>query len=131
MLPSRTTVWLLFVGLALWLAGLALPLLAGVLPEAVTANAGPASRWLVLGFDGAVVLLFLADGGLAARSTFPRRLGVRRERPARLSIGVENDVTLVLDNHGPRRLRLLVRDEPPSDFPAEPAVLAAAVPPHG
>src|SRR4051812_40080507 len=131
MLPTRTTVWLLVLGFFLWLAGLAVPLLAGVLPETVTANAGPASRWLVLGFDSAVVLLSLAAGILAARSTRPNRLTVRRDRPARLSLGVENEVTLVLDNHGRRGLRLRVRDEPPPGFPAEPAVLEADVPAHG
>jgi uncharacterized protein (DUF58 family) len=56
---------------------------------------------------------------------------VRRERPARLSLGVENDVTFVVDNHSPRPLRVTLRDVPPPDFRAEPDMLDVAVPGHG
>jgi uncharacterized protein (DUF58 family) len=111
MLPTRTTVGLIALGLLLGLAGLAYP----------------RTVWLVLGFDGVVVLLFVADA-LAARSAPPPQ--IRRERPARLSLGVDNEVTLVLDNPGRRSLSLRLRDEPPPAFPATPAVLAAVLPPH-
>ena len=123
--PTRTTVWLLTAGLLLWLAGLLAPLLTRWLPEDI-ARAG---RWLVYGFDGAVLLLFVLDAILAARAS--RRLTVRRERPVRLSLGVENDVTLVVENRGRRALRLTLRDLPPADFRAVPDMLPLTVPGHG
>jgi uncharacterized protein (DUF58 family) len=127
MLPTRTTVWLLTAGLLLWLAGLLAPLLTRWVPED-TARAG---RWLVWGFDGAVLALFLLDAALAARASNPGRMTVRRERPARLSLGVENDVTLVVENRSPRPLRLTLRDLPPADFRADPTHLGVKVPGHG
>jgi uncharacterized protein (DUF58 family) len=111
MLPTRTTVWLIALGLFVSLVGLV------HWPGA----------WLGLGLDGVVLLLFLTDALLAHRGVLPR---VRRERPARLSLGVDNEITLVLDNPGRRRLAVLLRDEPPPTFPAAPAVLAAVLPPH-
>jgi uncharacterized protein (DUF58 family) len=127
MLPTRTTVWLLAAGLLLWLASLLAPLLTRWLPED-TARAG---RWLVYGFDGAVLALFVTDGFLAARASRPGRLTVRRERPARLSLGVANEVTLVVENRSSRSLRLTLRDLPPADFSVEPDVLDVSVPGHG
>src|SRR5919201_3046326 len=102
MLPSRTTAWLF-----------ALPLL--LLPAGVVY---PAVRWLVLGYDGCLFALFLLDALLAARSRAALR--VRRERPARLSVGVDNEVAIVLENIGTQLLSLVVRDEPPASFKAEP-----------
>ena len=43
----------------------------------------------------------------------------------------DNEIALVLDNRGGRPLRVLLRDEPPPDFRAEPAVLSGRVPAHG
>lgn len=120
MIPTRTTIALLAAGLLLWLIGLA----AGALAP----DLGPASRCLVLGFDGAVLLLFVADGLLARRATAPGRLRIRRERPARLSLGVENDIVLVIDNTSAWRRSLLLRDLPPAQFPARPPVLEVSVP---
>jgi uncharacterized protein (DUF58 family) len=122
MVPTRTTIWFLIAGLAL-LA----PLLTRWIPED-TARAG---CWLVYGFDAAILLLFLADATLAARASRARRMTVRRERPARLSLGVENDVSLVIENRGAQRLRLTLRDLPPPDFRAEPDTLTLTVPGHG
>jgi uncharacterized protein (DUF58 family) len=90
-----------------------------------------ASRWLVFGFDGSILLLGAADAWLAYRAIRPARLRVRRDRPARLSLGVDNEVVLVLENHGGRRLYLVVRDEPPRAFRAEPALLGVTVPARG
>jgi uncharacterized protein (DUF58 family) len=131
MLPTRTTVWLLVASLLPWLAGLLLPLAArgSIVPHA--AEWADACRWLVLGFDGAVLLLMLLDAWMAYRLSRPARLSLRRERPARLSVGVDNEIALVLSNHGRLRLHLLVRDQPPPSFRAEPALLTASVPPHG
>ncbi len=111
MLPTRTLVLLFALTLCL------LP--AGVFHA-------PA-RWLVFGCQAGVLLLFVTDAALAARSTGPR---VRRERPARLSLGTANEVVLVLDNLRRRRLAVSLRDQPPAGFRAEPALLTAIVPPH-
>src|SRR6266542_638651 len=137
MLPSRTTVLLLLVGLLLWLAGLAYPLLhvtlLALLPDAATWLPDAAVVWsvrgLVFAYDGCLLLLFFLDALLARRRALA--LQVRRERPARLSLGVDNEVVLVLDNPRRGRVRLLVRDQPPPAFRAEPAVIEATVPARG
>src|SRR5262249_42867224 len=87
-------------------------------------------RWLVLGFDGAVFLLFLADAVLAKRATRPGRLHLRRERPARLSLGVDNEIVLVVENRSGRRRSLVLRDQPPPLFPAVPGLLHVSVAAH-
>jgi uncharacterized protein (DUF58 family) len=131
MVPTRLTVWILTFGLLLWLAGWSLSYLAGLLPGWATPDFFPVATGLVLGFDLGVLLLACADAYLAWRATRPALLGVRRERPARLSLGVANDVILMIDNHSARRLALVLRDEPPSVFPAEPALLDVVVAAHG
>jgi uncharacterized protein (DUF58 family) len=127
MVPTRATIWLLVLGLLLWLAGYILPLL----PLTYAAQLLQAVRWLVYAFYGGIFILFLLDAWLARRISRPVRLRVRRERPARLSLGVDNEVTLVIENNGRRRLRLMLRDLPPPGFRAEPALIDAAVPAHG
>jgi len=109
MLPTRLTVILFAVSLAL------LPL--GVVSAPF--------RWLVLGYEGGILLVFLLDAFLAWRWTAVR---VRRERPARLSLGAENEIVIVVENLRGRTLTLIVRDEPPAAFRAEPSLLHAAVP---
>jgi uncharacterized protein (DUF58 family) len=127
MVPTRTIVWLLLAGLGCWLAGYILPLL----PLARTAAYVEAIRWLVYGWFAGIFLLLGIDALLARRASQAARLRVRRERPARLSLGVDNDVTLIVENHNRRRIHLLLRDLPPPNFRAEPALLEASVPPHG
>jgi uncharacterized protein (DUF58 family) len=112
MLPTRTTVLLFLVSL------LALPL--GIFY--------PPGRWLIFGYAGFLLLAFLADAWFVARST---ALNVRRERPARLSVGVDNPITIVLENASRRRQFAIVRDQAPAPFRAEPALLGAVVPAHG
>jgi uncharacterized protein (DUF58 family) len=112
MLPTRLTVLLFALSLILLPTGIFYP---------------PA-RWLIFSYDGCLFLLFLLDAFLAFRSKTPK---VRRERPARLSVGVHNDVILVLENTTRRPLRVIVRDEPPPTFPTQPALMEATVPPHG
>ncbi|HMC65614.1 MAG TPA: DUF58 domain-containing protein [Gemmataceae bacterium] len=109
MLPTRLTVILFGVSLAL------LPL--GVVSAPL--------RWLVLGYEGGILLVFALDAFLAWRWTGVR---VRRERPARLSLGAENEIVIVVENLRGRTLTLIVRDEPPAAFRAEPSQLHAAVP---
>lgn len=127
MVPTRVTVWLLLAGLLLWLSGYLLPLLG--LPQFEIGV--QALRWLVYGFFAGIFLLLFLDALLARRDSQPARLRVRRERPARLSLGVDNDVFLVVENDNRRRLRLLLRDLPPPGFRAEPPLLMGLVPARG
>ncbi len=127
MVPTRATVWLLLFGLVLWLTGYVLPLL----PLAHAGEFAGGVRGLVFGFDAGIFLLLGLDALLARRRSRPACLRVRRERPARLSLGVDNDVMIVVENHGRRRLRLRLRDQPPPSFRAEPPLLDADVPAHG
>jgi uncharacterized protein (DUF58 family) len=131
MVPTRLTVWLLVLGLVLWLAAFLVPLAAAALgierPDEVLAGV----RLFVAAFDGGILLLMAADAVLARRASRPARLALRRERPARLSLGAENEVALVLENLGPLRLALQVRDSPPPAFRAEPELLSVSVPARG
>jgi uncharacterized protein (DUF58 family) len=125
MLPTRLTVWLFALGL--------LPLLAGVADYFVRGSEAAVASWLlrlfVLAYDVALLLLLGLDALLARGAQ--RRLRVRRERPARLSVGVDNEVVVVVENHSGGRRRILVRDHPPPAFPSEPALLTALLPAHG
>jgi uncharacterized protein (DUF58 family) len=127
MVPTRLTFWLLVFGLLLWLCTYVLPLLplehAGELVQKV--------RWLVYGFYAGIFLPLGLDALLARCSIQPERLRVRRERPARLSMGVDNDIVLVIDNQNRRRVPLLLRDLPPPTFRAEPPMLSVTVPSRG
>src|SRR5260370_3385594 len=115
MLPTRLTILLFVFSLIL-------------IPVGVVANS---SRWLVLGYDGGVLLLFLIDVLLAFLTYRPEVLRVKRERLPRLSLGAANDVILVLENTWVRSLCLIVRDEPPLGFSAEPDSQTTVVPAHG
>jgi uncharacterized protein (DUF58 family) len=132
MLPTRATVWLFVGGLAFYFAVVVIAalvdLFAGWFPGLAQFPFAVAALWLVVGFDACIMLLFLFDG---AYTHWTFRLHVRRERPARLSLGAENEVVLVLDNSGNRRLQVLVRDETPPLFRADPPVLQATIPPRG
>jgi uncharacterized protein (DUF58 family) len=136
MLPTRTTVWLFVFGLVVYFAGLVLSVLQALLiawfPRLAAWLPGVSLvqflLWLVVGFDGSLFVLFLLDGVLA-RWRFGLR--ARRERPARLSLGTDNEVVVNLENAHGRRIRILVRDEAPPLFRAEPAVLEAVVPARG
>jgi uncharacterized protein (DUF58 family) len=125
MLPTRLTVWLFGLGLLPVAVGTGVYLLGG--PDA--AATASLLRLFVLAYDIALLLLVLLDALLARRAQ--RRLRLRRERPARLSVGVENEVTVVAENLGGLRQRVQVRDQPPFGFPAEPALLTATLPAHG
>jgi uncharacterized protein (DUF58 family) len=139
MLPTRTTVLLFLLGLLAHLAGVAYAVLHELLVRSFPGAAGwlpgtwytPYLPWLVLAYLAVAFLAFLLDASLAARSCRPRRLRVRRERPARLSVGIDNEVAIILENAGSRALSLLVRDEPPAAFKADPVEQRARVPGHG
>src|SRR5262249_20262129 len=136
MLPSRVTVWLFVAGLLVYLAALTLSALLDLVTLwfpglAATLSGLPIASValrLVLGFDLCILLLFFLDA-VHARWSFAPQL--RRERPSRLSLGAENEVTLVLDNPRGRAIRVRVRDEAPAAFRVNPPVLEAVVPAHG
>jgi uncharacterized protein (DUF58 family) len=132
MLPTRTTVWLFIAGLLLYLTALALAtLFAGLgqwLPWLVEVPVAAYAMWLVVGFDACLLILVLFDGLLARGMA---ALRVRRERPARLSLGTENEVAIVLENTTRRPLHILVRDEAPPLFRAEPISLEVTIPARG
>src|SRR5262245_19511082 len=131
MLPTSAAVLLFGLGLVLWLPALTFalvpPLQPGWLPDSLVR----AGAWLVFAYDGALLLLLLLDVLLAFRASRPRALKVRRERPARLSVGVDNEVVLVVDNAGRLPLRVTLRDAPPAGWRAEPALLGVRVPRRG
>jgi uncharacterized protein (DUF58 family) len=119
MQPSRLTVALLAVGFLPLLCGVGLTLL-GVDTWLIP--------WLAFGYDAGVFLLFLADAWLATQR---RGLSVIREKPARLSVGIDNEVTLLVENQSGSALQLLLRDEAPAGFRVEPPLLRASVAPRG
>jgi uncharacterized protein (DUF58 family) len=119
MQPSRVTVCLFAASLA--------PLLGG----AALALVGFSTSWLqylVLGFDVGLALVFLADAALGRGG---RSLRVTREKPARLSVGARNEVTLLVENRGRRGVDLILRDETPAGFAVEPPLLQATLPARG
>lgn len=115
MLPTRTTALLFLFSLVL-------------IPVGVLFDSG---RWLVFGYDGGILLLFFIDVLLAFLTYRPEVLRVKRERPARLSLGTTNEVILVLENTWIRSLYLIIRDELPPGFRAEPDFQNTPVPSHG
>ncbi len=125
MVPTRLTVWLLGSGLLAWLGGYGLLLLPG------GGSWLAALRGLVMGFYLGMLLLVGFDAWLARRAGRVGRLRLRRERPARLSLGVENEIVLVVENRNRRCVRLLLRDLPPPSFRARPQILEARIPAGG
>jgi uncharacterized protein (DUF58 family) len=135
MLPTRSLVVLFLAGLLLQLSTLCYVVvhatLVGWFPDLAAWAPEPSlagyALLAVLGFDGWLFALFLLDAWLA-RWGFQVR--VRRDRPARLSLGVNNEITLVVENRSRRRQRLIIRDEPPVLFLADPGLLNVTVPAH-
>jgi uncharacterized protein (DUF58 family) len=127
MVPTRLTVLLLTLGLLLWLPGLLLSLVPALTPPWLPDGLVEASAGLVFAFDAGVLWLLLLDAALAARLTSAQRLLIRRDRPARLSLGVDNEIALVVENRNAVALRLSVRDLPPEGFRQEPDLLEVRV----
>jgi uncharacterized protein (DUF58 family) len=119
MQPTRLTVYLFAVALVPLLCGVGLALLGQPLPL---------FAWLVLGLDAGLFAAFLTDAWFASRR---KGLQVKRERPARLSVGVDNEVVLLVENRQPTALRLQLRDETPPGFAVEPPQLSATLAAHG
>jgi uncharacterized protein (DUF58 family) len=122
MMPTRLALWLFALGLIPLMGGLGYAIVDGTHPAI-----GEALALIVLAWDLAVFLFFVLDGALASRYS---SLRARRELPASLSVGVANEIVVVLENTGRRRVQVVVRDTPPPAFPAEPAFLSASVAAH-
>jgi uncharacterized protein (DUF58 family) len=104
-----------------------LPLLAGI---AISLLGGD-SAWikqLVLGFDLGLLVAFVVDGALGR---WRGKVRVSREKPARLSVGIDNEVALLVENRGRRPVELILRDEAPLGFGVEPPLLQTEVPASG
>jgi uncharacterized protein (DUF58 family) len=138
MLPTRTTVWLFLFSLLL-LVAMALTLPAQWLVarfsnpftdflQTLAIGARGVGPWLLFGFQGGLLALLFVDARLARRGTLLR---VRRDRPARLSLGTDNEIALLFENLGKKAVRLIVRDQPPSQFRAEPGKLECTLPGFG
>lgn len=112
MIPSPRLLLLLLLGAAL-VAGIAL---------------APALAWLAVAYLVAVGALVAADVALSAR---PRELEAERFHDARLSLGADNPVTLLVTNRSARALRLQVRDEHPHEIAADTTILQGQVAPFG
>lgn len=104
----------------LWVALCALSapaLAAGFLPELWT--------YIVL-LDAGLLALAAADFA-AARAV---AVSVRRELPAKLSVGVPNKIHLHLHHRGGRPVHLLLRDDVPDEFTAHPDPVELPLPPQ-
>src|ERR1700722_16996307 len=104
MQPTRLTLCLFAAGFV--------PLLVGVFFALLSFDVG----WihiLVLGFDLGLIAVFCLDGFIGWRQ---RGLRVTREKPVRLSVGIDNEVTLLVENRGKRKFDLMLRDEVPLGF---------------
>lgn len=72
--------------------------------------------WVALGYFLVCAGLFALDYRLAEPLT---RLEVTRGHQQKLSLGVENPITLTLHNRGRRTVTFWLRDEPPNEFKIE------------
>lgn len=70
--------------------------------------------YLVIGFD----IMLLAGLAFDYMNLRRQQVQVTRTRPARLSVGADNPVTLTLENHGREAVRVWVRDGYPGEFEA-------------
>src|ERR1051326_807247 len=131
MLPTRRLVFLFLAGVLIQLAALCYAALHASLARSLPAVYLPDadlvgySLPIILAYDGWLFLAFLADVVLAHRTL---RLRVRRDRPARLSLGVDNEVTLVIENASGGSRRVVIRDQPAPLFRADPGLLDVSVP---
>lgn len=121
-LPSRLTVYLFGLGL--------LPLVVEAIYRLISGGDRTFFWPVLLGvlvYDLALALLFAVDAVLTRRQI---RFRIQREKPARLSVGIDNEITLLLENLGNGPLQVIVRDQPPAAFRAEPRLLKVKVPAH-
>lgn len=95
MIPTSRLIWLVAMGLLLFALGISIP----------------AANGLGLVLDGALVALFLGDHFL---SRGQGSLAVRRDLPTLLSVGVDNEIGLVVTNQGAREVQVVLRESLPA-----------------
>ncbi len=71
--------------------------------------------------------LIILDGRLAEPI---QRIVIQREHAQKLNLGIENPVSLHLQNHGRREILFTLRDEPPDKFTVSQRVFAGRCLPH-
>lgn len=81
----------------------------GLIPLALSWER-PWLRWATLAYDVALVLLAIID---ARRSRLPPAVQIKREFKGRFAVGAETDVHIKIQNHTPRVIALVVKDEYP------------------
>lgn len=84
--------------------------------------------WLAVLFFAVVAAMVVADYLLTPK---PAQLQVQRRHEARLSLGAENVITVVISNETPRRIRMAVRDEYPFAFPSAHSIAHGVIAPFG
>src|SRR5689334_9689477 len=82
--------------------------------------------WLAVIYFVALLGLVIADYVI---STKPDQITIRRVNESKLSLGVPNLITLVLENASPRAVRFKLRDEYPYQFRADQDLLDGQIPP--
>jgi uncharacterized protein (DUF58 family) len=88
----------------------------------------PVLRWLGVLYLLAVAVVFAVDVYLTPR---PQQLEAERINDARLSLGADNRVTLLLANRSPRSVRFTLRDEYPYRFISDAVFVEGTVEPFG
>ena len=85
----------------------------------------PALEWVGLAYVGLAVALLVLDLRLAGGV---ERFDVKREHEARLSLGTENPIRLIVWARNAKPMRLWIRDEAPEAFGIDPRILSGVVP---
>lgn len=88
----------------------------------------PGAEGLGWGYAVLVLLLFFADWRMAGNIS---RFDVERRHENKLSLGVQNPVTISVRNRSRRETSFQVRDEAPEAFQIETRVMAGSVTPLG
>ncbi|NJN15630.1 MAG: DUF58 domain-containing protein [Oscillochloris sp.] len=99
---------------------LAAPLIAGA------ALAAPL-LWLALFYLAIVFAVVISD---IVMTPPPEVIELERVHDSKLSLGAPNLITIILANGSPRRLRFVLRDEYPYEFPSDATLLNGELPPY-
>ncbi len=101
-----------------------------LLSAAFVAGVGfsPAFIWLAAIYLALLVILLVVDYLLSVKTG---DLDVERINDARLSLGAENPVTLLIANRSPRAVRLTLRDEHPPEIAASAVFVHGDAPAYG
>jgi uncharacterized protein (DUF58 family) len=85
-------------------------------PLLVLATWFPALKWVAWGYAGLMVVLIVVDWRLAGK---PPAVDVHRKHDTKLSLGIDNPISLSVSNRTRRPVAFLLRDEPPEAFTIE------------